>query len=175
MSHAPRAEKDSPAAEGRIGIKPGSLRRIKIFADLEEDHLETFLRYLEVLSFKQFSEVVHKGDHGDAMFMVLEGELRARLMIDGKESTLTTIGVGESFGEISLLDHGPRSADVVANQDSVLLKLSAATFEKLVPEAPELAAPFLFAVSRSVAVRVRILTKRYEDSIHWSRTAGVTH
>lgn len=165
--------KDTPAADGGIGIKPGSLRRIKIFADMEEKHLEAFQQYLEVLSFKQFSEVAHKGDHGDAMFMVLEGELRARLMIDGKESTLTTIDVGESFGEISLLDHGPRSADVVANRDSVLLKLSAATFEKLVREAPELGAPFLFAVSRSVAGRVRVLTKRYEDSIHWSRAAGV--
>ena len=107
------------------------------------------------------------------MFMVLEGELRALTLVDGKESTLSTMGVGDFFGEISLLDHGPRSADVIANQNSVLLKISTASFEHLIREAPALALPFLFALSKSVVGRVRTLTKRYEDSIHFSRTAGV--
>jgi len=39
-------------------------------------------------------------------------------------------------------------------------------------EAPALAAPFMFALTRVIAQRVRVLTKRYEDSIHFSRTAG---
>jgi len=158
-----------------MGIKPGSLRRIKIFADMDDYQLEGFLGYMEVAKFNKFAHVVRKGDHGDAMYFVLEGELRAATMIDGKESTLSTIGAGEFFGEISLRDKGPRSADVVANQDSVLLKISARAFEKVVREAPELGTPFLFALSRSVVSRVRALTKRYEDSIHFSRLAGAIH
>ena len=106
------------------------------------------------------------------MFMVLEGELRARVMIDGRESTLTTMGVGECFGELALVDQGPRSADVIANQPSVLVKMSAAALKKMFAEAPALAAPFMFALTRVIAQRVRALTKRYEDSIHFSRIAG---
>ena len=106
------------------------------------------------------------------MFLVLEGELRSSIMIGDKESILSTIPAGEFFGEISLLDQGPRSADVFANLDSVLLKISAASFSNLIREAPALATPFLFALSRSVVGRVRVLTKKYQDSIHFSRAAG---
>lgn len=164
---------ESLAENQRAVVKPGSLRRMKVFADMDELQLESFLNYMEVVTFKQFTQVVNKGDHGDAMFMVLEGELRALMLVDGKESTLSTLGVGDFFGEVSLLDHGPRSANVVANQDSVLLKISAASFEHLISEAPALGLPFLFALSKSVVGRVRTLTKRYEDSIHFSRAAGV--
>ena len=155
-----------------LGLKPDSLRRIKIFADLEDRQLESFLHYLVLLSFKQFVQVVRKGDHGDAMYLVLEGELRAFVVIDGKETTLSTLAVGDCFGEVSLLDQGPRSADVVANQPSTLLKLSAESFARLLREAPALATPFLFALNKSVVGRVRTLTNRYEDSIHFSRAAG---
>ena len=166
----------APSAVGQaMGVKPGSLRRIKIFADMDDEQLEGFLRYMEVVKASQYSHVVRKGDHGDAMYFVLEGEVRAMTLIDGKESTLATITAGEFFGEVSLLDQGPRSADVIANKESVLLKISAGAIEKVVREAPELATPFLFALSRSVVNRVRTLTKRYEDSIHFSRMAGAVH
>lgn len=169
------ASRHSPA-EGEasgitvFGVKPGSLRRIKIFAEMDEAQLATFIRYMEVVKFKQFSQVVRLGDHGDSMYLVLEGELRARIMIDGKESTLATLGVGEFFGEIALLDEGPRSADVLANEDSLVLKITVDSFRRLMHEAPGLALRFLYAISRSISGRMRLLTKKYQDTIHFSRT-----
>ena len=163
----------SSAAPGDSqGIKPGSLRRIKMLADIEEQVLASMLPYLEVSKVAPFGTVVNKGEHGDALFMVLEGELRARVLIDGRETTLTTMGVGECFGELAIVDHGPRSADVIANQPSVLIKVSTEALNKMFAEAPALAAPFIFALTRVIAQRVRVLTKRYEDSIHFSRVAG---
>jgi hypothetical protein len=153
----------------RLGVKPEALRRMKVFAGLDERQVESFVRYMEVIQCQQFSHIVRKGEHGDAMYIVLEGELRALAMVDGKESALATIGVGETFGEISLVDQGPRSSDVVANKDSVLLKISSMAFDQLLREAPALAVPFLLALSRSVVGRVRGLTKRYEDSVHFIR------
>jgi hypothetical protein len=153
-------------------IKVGTLRRMKILADLSDEQLVVFQRHLEILRLKQFSQVVRLGEHGDAMFLVLEGELRARVLIDGKETTLATLTTGDFFGEVSLLDEGPRSADVIANQESVVLKISSSGFRRLMQEAPELAVRFLYALSRSVVGRMRLLTKRYQDSIHFSRTAA---
>jgi CRP/FNR family transcriptional regulator, cyclic AMP receptor protein len=160
----------SPASDAQ-GIKPGSLRRIKIFADMDDLLLESLLRYIEVIKVPVFATVVHKGEHGDAMFLVLEGELRARVLIEGRETMLTTMGVGDCFGELALLDHGPRSADVVANADSIVLKISSESLHRLFKEAPALAAPFLLALNRVIAQRVRALTKRYEDSIQLARKA----
>lgn len=153
-------------------LQPGFLRRMKVFAEMSDDQLREFVQQAEVLHFPQFSTVVHKGENGDAMFLVLEGELRSRSMVDGKESTLTTMGPGDSFGEVSILDHGPRSADVVANLDSTVLKISSAMLEAILRSSPGAAAPFLLALGRSAAVRLRHLTRRYEETIHLSRAAG---
>jgi CRP-like cAMP-binding protein len=56
---------------------------------------------------------------------------------------------------MALFDHGPRSADVVANVDSQLLKISSAQFDRLTREAPALATPFLQATARTLAARIR--------------------
>ncbi|SRR6266536_2958561 len=157
------------------GIKPGSLRRIKILAGMEEKQLESFVQFMEVVTVKQFAEVFRRGQPSDAMYLVLEGELRARVIVDGKETTLSTIKVGDFFGEISLLDEGPRSADVIANTDSRLLKVSSAAFEKVMREAPALASSFLYGLSKSIGARVRVLTQKYQDSIHFSRLASAIH
>lgn len=164
-----------PGAAGssdEIGIQAASLHRIKMLADVDVGLLGSLMPYLEVVRVAPFGTVVNKGEHGDALFMVLEGEVRARVMIDGRESTLTTMGVGECFGELAIMDQGPRSADVIANQPSVLIKVSEAALKKMFAEAPALAAPFLLSLTRVITQRVRMLTKRYEDSIHFSRTAA---
>lgn len=154
------------------GISPGSLARIKIFADMDERQLASFLQYMEVLKLLPNASVFNKGEHGDAMFLVLQGELRARVMVGGKESTLSTMGVGECFGELAVIDESARSADVIANTESVLLKISSAALKKLFQEAPALAAPFLFGLNKTITGRVRTLTKRYEDSILFARLAN---
>ena len=167
---SPLATAAGGRGEGIAGLKPEVLRRIRIFRDMDVRQIESCLRYMELVRYPQFSQIVRKGEPGEAMYLVLEGELRALTMVDGKESTLATIAAGESFGEISLLDQGPRSSDVVANQDSVLLRIRTASFDLLLREAPALAVPFLLALSRSAVGRVRGLTKRHEDTVHFIRT-----
>ena len=159
-------------ADASANLKPGALRRVKILADLKDAQLERFAQFMEVLPVRQWTEVVKQGEPGDAMYLVLEGELRVRLMINGKETILTALGAGEFFGEMALFDQGPRSADVVANKDSLLLKISSDSFDKLFNLAPELAAPFLLSTSKTLAARIRADNKRFKDSINFARTAG---
>ena len=122
---------------------------------------------------RQWTQVVKQGDHSDAMYCILEGELRVRIMAGEKEKILATLGPGEFFGDIALFDHGPRSADVIANQDSLVLKISAAAFDNLAKEAPEIATPFLLAVGKTLTARIRADNKRYQDTIHFANAAGV--
>ena len=102
----------------------------------------------------------NQGDAGDAMYLVLAGEMRARMMIGGKETILATFEPGDFFGDMALFDNGPRSADVVANADSVLLKISTVNFNRLTREAPALATPFLQATARTLSSRIRADNKR---------------
>ncbi|MCL5097062.1 MAG: cyclic nucleotide-binding domain-containing protein [Candidatus Omnitrophica bacterium] len=153
-------------------IKPGMLRRIKILACLSNAQLGRFENFLALQSIRQWEQVVKQGDPGDGMYLVLEGELRVRLLISGKESIIATLAAGEFFGELSLFDHGPRSADVIANSDSLLLKLAAASFQRLTTQEPDLATPFLLAICQTLAARVRADNKRFGDSVRFARTAN---
>ncbi|HUS34919.1 MAG TPA: cyclic nucleotide-binding domain-containing protein [Verrucomicrobiae bacterium] len=155
-----------------VGVKPGALRRIKTFAAMDDAQLERFIGYMQVANVRQFAEVVKQGEPGDAMYLVLEGEVRVRLMVSGKETILTSLGPGEFFGEISLFDHGPRSADVVANQDSTLLKISAGDFQRLATEAPELTTPFLLAMGKTLTQRIRADNKRYRETLNFARATA---
>jgi hypothetical protein len=154
------------------GLDPRALRRIKILASMTDEQLERFAQFMEVEKVPQWAVIVKQGDHGDSMYFILEGELRVRINVMGKETILATLNVGEFFGDISLFDQGPRSADVVANTDSLLVKISAAAFDQLSREAPETATPFLRAMGRTLTARIRADNKRYGDSVKFGAASG---
>lgn len=154
-------------------VPASALRRIKIFAEMDNPQLEHLVKFLDVSRYRPGTHVVRKGDPGDAMYLVLEGELRSCLLVDGIETPIATLPVGSLFGEISLLDQGPHAADVIANQESTLLRLTRESFLELISQAPQLGLAFVLNLAKSIAGRARILTKRYEDSTHLSQTAEV--
>ncbi|MBI3879393.1 MAG: cyclic nucleotide-binding domain-containing protein [Verrucomicrobia bacterium] len=169
---AARGPGASAAKPGASELHVGALRRVKIFAELSEDQLTAMLKFVQVLPVRQWTEICKQGDPGDAMFLILDGEVRVRLMIGGKETILTTLGAGEFFGEISLFDDGPRSADIVANKDGMLLKIKVDDFRGLATEHPNLATPLLLAIGKTLTSRIRADNKRYRDTISFARAAG---
>ena len=152
---------DSTASSG-AGIAPGSLRRIKILSQLNDAQLDRLAEFMELHQVPQWMAVVKQGDAGNGMFLILQGELRARVMVGDKETILATFSPGDFFGDMSLFDHGPRSADVIANVDSTVLKISDVAFDRLTREAPALATPFLQATARTLAARIRADNKRLD-------------
>jgi len=150
---------DSAAAAG-AGIAPGSLRRIKILSQLNDAQLDRLTEFMELHKVPQWMAAVKQGDPGDGMYLILQGELRARVMVGDKETILATFGPGDFFGDMSLFDRGPRSADVIANVDSIVLKMSDVAFDRLTREAPALATPFLQATARTLAARIRADNQR---------------
>jgi hypothetical protein len=155
----------SQPVETLIGVDPRVLRRVKILEGMTDEQLDRFAQFMELEKVPQWATIVKQGDIGDSMYLILEGELRVRISMMGKETILTTLRVGDFFGDISLFDHGPRSADVVANADSLLLKISAAAFDALAKAAPDLATPFLRAVSHTLSTRIRADNQRFGDLV----------
>ncbi|HTX22340.1 MAG TPA: cyclic nucleotide-binding domain-containing protein [Candidatus Aquilonibacter sp.] len=145
----------------RAGLTPGALRRIKILADMKDAQLAHLSDFMELQEVPQWSVLFNQGDAGDAMYLVMAGELRARTMIGERETILAIFSAGDFFGDMALFDNGPRSADVIANVDSTLLKISAANFNRLTREAPALATPFLQATARTLSARIRADNKRF--------------
>ena len=74
-----------------IKIKLGSLRRVRILAGLSDQQLERFAGMMELHPARQWAEVVKQGSPGDAMYLVLEGEVRVRMIIAGKEDRKSVV------------------------------------------------------------------------------------
>src|ERR1043166_9402838 len=137
------------------GLDPRALRRLKVLAGMTDEQLIRFTEFEEVMRVPHCATIVKQGDQGDAMYLVVEGELSVRLKVGGAQKVLAKLGMGDFFGDISLFDHGPRSADVIADGSSVLLNISSAAFADLAQEAPDLATPFLMAIGRTLTARIR--------------------
>jgi CRP-like cAMP-binding protein len=149
---------------------PAALRHIKILGGLNDEQIDRFIKTMQVGTVPAGTRLARQGEPGDAMYLVLSGELRTRTVADGVEVAVRTLGVGEFFGAVSLFDRGRRSADVVTTLQSTLLKIPASEFEKFAYEAPDLAAPFLFALAQSVVTRMSAENRRYRDTRTFTRT-----
>jgi CRP/FNR family cyclic AMP-dependent transcriptional regulator len=142
-------------------LKPGHLRRIKSLALVNDEQLAAFLGYVEVLNCVQSGTLVREGQPGDSMFLILEGVMRVYIKTKGGEILfLRMLEAGDAFGEVALLNQAARSASVEAVQNSVLIKITSASLQKLMSEQPALAAQFLHHLARTVGRQLGELTKK---------------
>lgn len=86
------------------------------------------------------AEIVREGDIGDTFYVILEGEAK---VLSGSGRVVNRLRPGEFFGEISLLDGGPRTATVVAETPLVMLALPRKAFLRVVKLEPEVGAKLL--------------------------------
>jgi NTE family protein len=99
------------------------------------DALQAQVRVVEIAGGRT---LMRQGDAGDAMYLVVSGRLRAFVDADGTPRHVGDATRGQVVGERSLYTGTPRSATVVAVRDSVLARLDAADFERLLPRHPAL-------------------------------------
>src|SRR6266567_9156088 len=70
------------------GIDPRSLRRLRILAGMTDEQLDRFCKFTELMRVPQRATIVKQGDKGDAMYLVLQGDLRVRMNASGTETIL---------------------------------------------------------------------------------------
>ena len=111
------------------------LKDVPLFGSLNRDQLQTLSRSFRERTFPAGSEVLTEGQSGVGFFVIEDGE--ASVSVGGK--IVRTLGPGEHFGEVALIDSGPRSATIIANTDLRCRGMSAWEFRPFVEEHPEVA------------------------------------
>jgi len=111
------------------------LQKTPLWSGLTKQDLKLIAKLSQERKFEGGHAIVTKGEAGIGFYLILEGAVEVRS--DGK--TLSKLGPGQFFGEMSIIDNQPRSADVVATEASRVLILSAWSFKTLISDNPKIA------------------------------------
>ncbi len=139
-----------PAPAGRREDRP--LRRsdvqmlgaVPLFAGLSRRHLRRLAEHADIVTFREGEFMVREGQLGGTFYVIVEGEAK----VLRRDRTVAKLGPSDFFGEISLLDGGPRTADVIAATPVRAIRVFKKAFDRMVAEEPGVAARILEVVAR---------------------------
>ncbi len=125
------------------------LATVPLFRELPRAAVRGFAELTREQKFAKGAVIVSEGDPGDALYVVRSGEVKVVLIgEDGREVLLNILGIGEHFGELSLIDGRPRSAHVVSTHASSLLILRRADFRRQEEQSPSVAWGLMIELTR---------------------------
>ncbi|MEO8476772.1 MAG: cyclic nucleotide-binding domain-containing protein [Actinomycetota bacterium] len=127
------------------------LSQVPLFSGCTQKDLLTIARVVKDIDHDEGTVIAREGDAGIGLFVIADGT--AEVTIGGVKKA--SLGPGEFFGEIALLDGGPRTATVTATSDIKLLGLTEWVFRGLMQEHPSIAVKTL----QAMAGRLRNATK----------------
>ena len=131
------------------------LDKIPLFSDLELNELELLSLKMVTRQYPRNAVVINEGDHSDSLYIIRSGSVKVFLGNDeGKEVILNVQRAGEYFGELALIDSGPRSASVITQEKTVLSLISKADFDEFLRQHPAATVKII----RVLVKRLRALT-----------------
>ncbi len=135
------------------------LRNVSLFESLDQQELEALSDVAFTRTFSKDNVIILAEEEGDTLFILKKGQVKVSIVSEeGREVILSLLGPGSVFGELSLLDGKPRSANVVAIEETDLLMLRRADFLQLIYKTPQIATALL----AELATRMRKTDRQIE-------------
>jgi NTE family protein len=143
---------DSSTARQRFHDELLARHLSTIFGEVEPTALAHLRRHLRWIEIAGGETLMHQGEQGDSMYLIVSGRLRAYVRAaDGSERMVGEMARGQTVGEMSLYTGEPRAATVVAVRDSVLVRLAKSEFVPLL----ESSAQVSIALTRQIVQRLK--------------------
>jgi CRP-like cAMP-binding protein len=124
----------------------GHLAEVPLFSHCSKRDLQTVAKNTEVVSLPEGTRIVSQGEAGNAFYVLLEG--RAAVNRNGQQ--VSELEPGDYFGELALLDPGPRNADVVAETQVSVARLMVGPFRQMLRDVPALNERLLAGLARRI-------------------------
>jgi CRP/FNR family transcriptional regulator, cyclic AMP receptor protein len=126
----------------------GNIKTVNLFSALRDDEARAISRISMLKAYQKGYLVFQEGERGDALYIIVKGKVKVSLYgEDGREYILDVIGKDGFFGELSLIDELPRSANVVTMEESEFLVIRRADFLRLLMESPSITVSILKTLS----------------------------
>jgi CRP/FNR family transcriptional regulator, cyclic AMP receptor protein len=133
-----------------------ALGAIQLFAGIDRKGLERIASICSEETFRTGDVVFREGEVGDKLYLILDGKIRISREVSGMgEEALAVLGSGQAFGEMSLVDDFPRSADARVHERCRLLVLTKEALEDLLFLDKDLAYEILWNFVRTLSARLR--------------------
>lgn len=120
-----------------------TLRRVPLFEGLQPKQLKSLARWTTTRTYQPGQVVVNEGQIGMGLYCIQSGSVKITKRSASEEREIRSMGAGESFGEISLLDDKPRSATVTAVEPTTAVLLDKSQFIAELKTYPEIALSIL--------------------------------
>jgi CRP-like cAMP-binding protein len=140
----------TPRRRGMGGLWAGVLSELPLFAGLSKRNVRRVANLAEEARFNPGGVIVERGRPGDAFYVLIDGA--ARVEAPGRDRVM--LGPGDFFGELALLDGGPRTARVVADGEVLALRLPRAAFQRTLRDEPAIALAILQELARRLREQV---------------------
>lgn len=138
------------------------LRRNSLFAVLDDTEMEAMLEFAKVRRAAAEERIFAKGDPGDSLYVILRGRVAVQTESDeAKVMLLNILDTGSLFGEIAMLDGGERTATVVAQEATELLRIDRRDFMPFLLQRPDLCVRLMTVLCE----RVRWTSAIIEDTV----------
>jgi CRP-like cAMP-binding protein len=132
------------------------LRRVALFEGMTSAQLRKLGAALVEVQYPISNHIFREGDIGTSMFIIVEGKVRISKMVPGiGEEALAILERGQYFGEMSLIEDGPRSADAIAHSSCTLYELDRDKLDQVMFTDKELAYVLLWTFVRTLSTRLR--------------------
>jgi CRP-like cAMP-binding protein len=133
-----------------------ALAKIDIFRDLHPEGIERLAKVCAEETYRTGEVIFKEGEVGDKLYLILDGKVRISREVSGMgEEALAVLGPGSAFGEMSLIDDFPRSADARVHERCRLLVLTKSALEDLLFLDKDLAYEILWNFVRILSARLR--------------------
>jgi len=140
---------------------PEMLADVELFEHLSDEDRAGLAQFIDFRELAAGTALFHAGQPGDAMYVVKRGEIELYIKdTTGQKIALNIARPGELFGELALLDYGPRTATAVALEDSELLELDRDDLLRLFKSTPQAALRLLAAMSHMTRKADELLRTR---------------
>ncbi len=152
-----------------------ALRSVPLFGSLDDQAATNLRELLSVEDISAGTQLFHKGDSGDAMYLIESGRVRISIHDqDAQEVTLADLAQGDFFGEMVLIDGRKRSADARVVQDARLAILSRPAFLAFVRANPDVALAMLGALSERLRRTDELLRSRVSRNVNEEQASRMT-
>ncbi len=126
-----------------------NIKSVSLFAAMKDEQIEAISRIASIRTFPKNYVIFQEGEGGDALFIIVKGKVKVLLYgEDGREYILDMIGEGGFFGELSLIDELPRSANVMTVEESELLIIKRSDLMRLLMDNPAMTVNILKILSK---------------------------